>query len=183
MTLTLTSDDLESHIHCRECLIDVNKYYYLVCGYIVFHYERTDKWTFLLGLLGHFRRWPKKPFKWKWWCETHFQTQSMTAQITSGIDLIWICWQIYYCNQISHSNAYGIKVWRNLGHKFRNALKWKQHKNSVHQSLQILTKRRCIQLCQCHCHLDWKGWTKVEWFHAVWFEQQSEGHRHCFHVS
>jgi len=44
----------------RECLIDRNKYHYLVCGCIVFHcvlmyvrtYIRMDGRTFLLGLLG-----------------------------------------------------------------------------------------------------------------------------------
>jgi len=45
----------------RECLIDLNKYHYLVCGCIVFHCGctyvrtdvRTDGQTFLPGLLGH----------------------------------------------------------------------------------------------------------------------------------
>jgi len=61
VALTLTSDDLES----RECLIDLNKYHYLVCGCIEFDcghtdvrmygstYVRTEGWTFLPGLLGH----------------------------------------------------------------------------------------------------------------------------------
>ena len=41
----------------RECLIDLNKYHYLVCGCVVFHCGRTDVRThgrtFLPGLLGH----------------------------------------------------------------------------------------------------------------------------------
>ena len=39
MTLTLTSDNLESHIVVN--LIDPNKYHYFVCGCIVFHCGRT----------------------------------------------------------------------------------------------------------------------------------------------
>jgi len=42
----------------RECLIDLNKYHYLICGCIVFHCGCTDGRTFLPGLLGHLRRWP-----------------------------------------------------------------------------------------------------------------------------
>jgi len=30
----------------RECLIDLNKYNYLVCGCIVFHCGRMDRWTY-----------------------------------------------------------------------------------------------------------------------------------------
>ena len=58
----MTSDDLESH-YLRECIIDLNKHHYLVCGCIVFHCRRTDGrrpmyvrtygWTFIPGLLGH----------------------------------------------------------------------------------------------------------------------------------
>ena len=59
VTLTLTSDDLKSHI--IECLFDPNKYHYLVFGCIEFDCGRTyvqtdvrtDGWTFLPGLLGH----------------------------------------------------------------------------------------------------------------------------------
>jgi len=47
VTLNLTSDDL-------ECLIDLNKYHYLVCGCIVF--DCTYGRTFLPGLLGHLSR-------------------------------------------------------------------------------------------------------------------------------
>jgi len=36
----------------RECLIDLNKYHYLVCGCTVFDCGHTDGWTFLPGLLG-----------------------------------------------------------------------------------------------------------------------------------
>jgi len=65
MTLTLTSDDLKSYR--RECLINLNKFHYLVCGCIVFDCGRTygqtdvrtDGRTFLPSLLGHLRRWPK----------------------------------------------------------------------------------------------------------------------------
>jgi len=47
----------------RECLIDLNKYHYLVCGCIVFHCWRTDGRTFLLGFFrSSLRRWPKKVF-------------------------------------------------------------------------------------------------------------------------
>jgi len=47
VTLTLTSDDLES-------LINLNKYHYLVCGYIVFDCGRMDGRTDIFtGLLGH----------------------------------------------------------------------------------------------------------------------------------
>jgi len=39
------------------------KYHYLVCGWIEFDCGRTDVrtdgWTFLPGLLGHLKRWPK----------------------------------------------------------------------------------------------------------------------------
>jgi len=60
VTLTLNSDVLESHR--RECLIDLNKYHYLVCGCIEFDAGRTDvrsytytygRRTFLSDLLGH----------------------------------------------------------------------------------------------------------------------------------
>jgi len=58
MTLILTSDDLE--IHRCECLIDPNKYNYLVCSCIESDCGptdvRTDGRTFLPGLLGHLRR-------------------------------------------------------------------------------------------------------------------------------
>jgi len=40
-------------VYHRECLIDLNKYYYLVCGWIVFDCGHTDGQTFLPGLLGH----------------------------------------------------------------------------------------------------------------------------------
>ena len=59
LTLTLTSDDLESYR--REWVIDPNKCHYLVCGCIEFDCGRTDvrtdvptyRRTFLPGLLGH----------------------------------------------------------------------------------------------------------------------------------
>jgi len=51
VTLTLSSDDLESYL--RECLIDLNKYHYLVCSCVVFHCGRTDGRIFLPSLLGH----------------------------------------------------------------------------------------------------------------------------------
>jgi len=53
VTLTLTLVDLESY-H-RECLIDLNKYHYLVCSCIVDirMYSPPPGWTFLPGLLGH----------------------------------------------------------------------------------------------------------------------------------
>jgi len=46
VTLTLTWDDLESHR--RECIVDLNKYHYLVCGCIMFHCGRMG----LLSGLG-----------------------------------------------------------------------------------------------------------------------------------
>ena len=55
VTLTLTSDDLES----RECLINVNKYHYLVCGCIEFDCGRTDVRTDVRTYVrtdGHFDR-------------------------------------------------------------------------------------------------------------------------------
>jgi len=47
VTLTLTSDNLES---CCECLIDLNKYQYLVCGCIVFHCGCTDGCTYVCNM-------------------------------------------------------------------------------------------------------------------------------------
>ena len=41
VTLTLTSDDLESHIFA-QCLVDLYQYHILVCGYIAFDCGRTD---------------------------------------------------------------------------------------------------------------------------------------------
>ena len=42
--------------YCRECLIDHNKYHYLVCGCIESDCGQTHEWTFLLDLLGHLSR-------------------------------------------------------------------------------------------------------------------------------
>jgi len=47
--MTLTSDDLESHIVVN--VIDLNKYHYLVCGCIQFDYGHTD-----VRMDGHFYR-------------------------------------------------------------------------------------------------------------------------------
>jgi len=68
LTLTLTSYDLESHI-IVNCLIDVNKYHYLVCGCIVFDCGRTDgrmyRWMdvrmdiFTGFIRSSYTRWPK----------------------------------------------------------------------------------------------------------------------------
>ena len=44
VTLTLTSDDLESHIFA-QCLVDLYQYHILVCGYIAFDCGRTGGWT------------------------------------------------------------------------------------------------------------------------------------------
>ena len=45
----------------RECLINLNKYHYLVCGCIVFHCGRTDRRTdiFTGFIMSSLRRWPK----------------------------------------------------------------------------------------------------------------------------
>jgi len=67
VTLTLTSDDLESHIVMNVSLTLTNTtiwFVALLCFIVnIWMYERTyvrtDRQTFLLGLLGHLRRWPK----------------------------------------------------------------------------------------------------------------------------
>jgi len=47
--------------HRRECLIDLNKYHYLVCGCIVFDRGRMDGQTdiFTGFIRSSLRRWPK----------------------------------------------------------------------------------------------------------------------------
>jgi len=57
MTLTLTSDDLKSHIvmNVSSTLINTTIWFVAALCFIVnvWTYGRTDGWTFLPGLLGH----------------------------------------------------------------------------------------------------------------------------------
>jgi len=63
VTLTLTSDDLESHIvvNVSSTLTNTTIWFVTALCFIVdvWTYVRTDGWTFLLGLLGHLGRWLK----------------------------------------------------------------------------------------------------------------------------
>jgi len=58
LTLTMNSDDLESHIVVNDSSTLTNTTVWFVVA--LFHCGHTYGWrTFLPGLLGHLRRWPK----------------------------------------------------------------------------------------------------------------------------
>jgi len=65
--LTLTSDDLESHIIVNVSSTLTNATIWFVAALCFIVDVRTDgrtyRLTFLLGLLDHLRRWPKN---WRW---------------------------------------------------------------------------------------------------------------------